>query len=414
MMASPDIKTFLVDGGMPKSGRSIATRMLADMYQHGNEFISMSQGMIPETCRVYVWDAANDPETDTGYRLWHEHGRATVHAGRIGTEAGDKAYATIANLALEAAEDGPVRIIIDLPAVQDSRMLVKALKPGLLEKLNTVPVWTLTRHPMSLGLLADRVQAFGGKNGVWGKQGVVLRNTWYSTAAEFVEWETSPIRRFLVDGCGWLDLRMFCLSDWLQQEMELKVPINMPFDIAGDMALENILWLHIWRFALELFRGESIREWRFIEQPEAVPEMERRTQKIEAYNLAFGLGKRDMTEEEYRDATLLVDRMGLKDDDPFWWFIASQTVHLPTPAQNELLRESIELAKQVKQSDLIKAAAGAILVDRIAHLSYRVFSQDTLAGWIRRNITNAALGWLVLGVMAVCVTAFGGGYLLAQ
>ncbi|MBN6743451.1 hypothetical protein JKG47_23945, partial [Acidithiobacillus sp. MC6.1] len=79
---------------------------------------------------------------------------------------------------------------------------------------------------------------------------------------------------------------MFCLSDWLQQEMALKVPINMPLDIAGDMALENILWLHIWRFALELFRGESIRDWRFIEQPEAVPEMERKTQKIEAFNLA--------------------------------------------------------------------------------------------------------------------------------
>ncbi|MBN6743479.1 hypothetical protein JKG47_24105, partial [Acidithiobacillus sp. MC6.1] len=67
--------------------------------------------------------------------------------------------------------DGPVRFIIDLPAVQDSRMLVKALKPELLEELNTCPVWTLTRHPMSLALLADRVQAFGD---VWRKQGVVL------------------------------------------------------------------------------------------------------------------------------------------------------------------------------------------------------------------------------------------------
>ncbi|MBN6743320.1 hypothetical protein JKG47_23245, partial [Acidithiobacillus sp. MC6.1] len=54
----------------------------------------------------------------------------------------------------------------------------------------------------------------------------------------------------------------------------------------------------------------------------------------------------------------------MKEDDPFWWFLASQLVRLPTPAQNNLLRESIELAKQVKQSDLIKAAAGAILVDR--------------------------------------------------
>ncbi len=359
-----NIKTFLVDGGLPGSGRSIATRMLADMYQHGNEFISASQGVIPENCRVYVWDAANDPETETGYRIWHEKGLATVHAGRIGTDTGARAYETLIELALSAANDGPARFIIDLPAVQDSRMLVKALKPELLEELNTYPVWTLTRHPMSLALLADRVQAFGD---VWRKQGVVLR-----------------------------------------------VPVNMPLDIAGDMALEEPLWLHIWRFALELFRGESIHEWRFIECPEDAPEMERRTQKIEAFNLAFGLGKRDMLEGEYRDATLLVDQMGLKDDDPFWWFLASQLVRLPTPAQNNLLRESIELAKQIERSDLIKAAAGAILMQRIAKVSYRVFSQDTLAGWVKRNITNRVLGWLVMGTMAGCLMACVGGYLLAQ
>ncbi len=341
----PNIKTFLVDGGLPGSGRSIATRMLADMYQHSDEFISASQGMIPENCRVYVWDAANDPETDTGYRIWHEQGRATVHAGRIGTDTGAKAYETLIELAFSAAKDGPVRFIIDLPAVQDSQMLVKALKPELLEELNACPVWTLTRHPMSLALLADRVQAFGD---VWRKQGVVLRNTWYAPAVDFTEWETSQVRQFLVDKCGWLDLRMFCLSDWLQQEMALKVPINMPLDIAGDMALEDLLWLHVWRFSLEMFRGESIHEWRFIESPEDAPEMEKKTQKIEAFNLAFGLGKRDMLEEEYRDATLLVDQMGLKEDDPFWWHIASQLVRLPTPAQNNLLRESIELAKKLR------------------------------------------------------------------
>ncbi|MBN6743472.1 hypothetical protein JKG47_24060, partial [Acidithiobacillus sp. MC6.1] len=67
------------------------------------------------------------------------------------------------------------------------------------------------------------MQAFGD---VWRKQGVVLRNTWYSTAVNFTEWEASQVRQFLVDKCGWLDLRMFCLSDWLQQEMALKVPIN--------------------------------------------------------------------------------------------------------------------------------------------------------------------------------------------
>ncbi len=53
-------------------------------------------------------------------------------------------------------------------------------------------------------------------------------------------------------------------------------------------------------------------------------------------------------------------------------------------------------------------------MQRIAKISYRVFSQDTLAGWIRRNITNRILAWLVFGAMTGCVMAGVGGYLLAQ
>jgi hypothetical protein len=103
-MTKPDIKTFLVDGGTLGCGRSIATRAIADMYLHGadNGYLELANRKIPR-CRVFVLDACNDPNTETGYQLWQKRGLATVQAGRFGTDAGSKAYETIVEQALAAA-----------------------------------------------------------------------------------------------------------------------------------------------------------------------------------------------------------------------------------------------------------------------------------------------------------------------
>ncbi len=55
------------------------------------------------------------------------------------------------------------------------------------------------------------------------------------------------------------------------------------------------------------------------------------TQRMEAFNTMFGKGRRDATDEEMQDIELLSDKMKMHDDDPFWWFIANQTVGKPDP-----------------------------------------------------------------------------------
>lgn len=390
------IKTFLVDGGLPRSGRSLATLILADLYQSGQNYSYGSvRDFVPDPpARVYVWDAANDPGMDTGYQIWHERGMATVHAGRIGTEEGMLAYMRVSNLALEASQTEEVRFIIDLPAIQDSQMLLDALKPELLEELNLFPVWTLTRHPMSLALLTDRTQVFGD---LWRKQGVVLRNTWFSRAQDFSEWEASPARTYLTGPCGWLDLRMFCLSDWLLGLLQEQNALHYPLNIASEKALQDQLWLHVWRFSLELFRGNSLKELRFIERPHEAPlTMEARTQKQEAYAWFISKGgRRDQWEEafpdEYREATLLVDRMGLKDDDPFWWHIAFSTVRLPTVADHRRLEALIRIVQSLKTADLVTAVAAVKFIERAARVSERILQMDTMAGWIARNVTDGEM-----------------------
>ena len=252
-MTTPDIKTFLVDGGMPGCGRSLAVRTLADMYIRGYRDEKLSHGRVPKT-RVYVWDACNDPETKTGYQLWHGRGEATVHTGRFGTEAGAKAYERIVELARAAAEVTPVRVIIDLPAEQNSEILRDRLKPEILAAINTIPVWLLTRQAMSLGLLADRVAVMPE---IYRRRGVALRNSWFSPEDGFVEWTSSGLRKALVEHGGWQDIFLLALNHYAKAAMD-NLHVNMPFDIANERALEDGTWMHWYRIALQLFRGEAM------------------------------------------------------------------------------------------------------------------------------------------------------------
>ena len=256
----PGIKTLLVDGGMPGCGRSLAVRTLADLYIRGYRDEKLSHGRVPKA-RVYVWDACNDPETSTGYQLWQERGEATVHTGKIGTEIGAKAYALISNLALEAAKEGPVRFIIDLPAIQDSGSLKRHLIVDLLQELNTIPVWLLTRQAMSLGLLADRVDVMPE---IYRNRGVVIRNSKFSHWNDYVEWRNSGLRRALVERGHWLDLFMLFCNQYAQAAMDREIP-NMPFNVANEKALADGSWMGLWRVAIQLFTGSEWDEWNVIE-----------------------------------------------------------------------------------------------------------------------------------------------------
>lgn len=55
-------------------------------------------------------------------------------------------------------------------------------------------------------------------------------------------------------------------------------------------------------------------------------------QRNEAFDTMLGRGQRKPTDEERRDAQLMMDKLRMPDDDPMWWFIANQTVGKPDPA----------------------------------------------------------------------------------
>ncbi|EGQ62038.1 hypothetical protein GGI1_10460, partial [Acidithiobacillus sp. GGI-221] len=54
-------------------------------------------------------------------------------------------------------------------------------------------------------------------------------------------------------------------------------------------------------------------------------------QRNEAFDTMLGRGRRKPTDEERRDAQLMMDKLRMHDDDPMWWFIANQTVGRPDP-----------------------------------------------------------------------------------
>ena len=58
----------------------------------------------------------------------------------------------------------------------------------------------------------------------------------------------------------------------------------------------------------------------------------REHQRTDAFDTMLGRGRRKPTDEERRDAQLMMDKLRMNDDDPMWWFIANQTVGKPDPA----------------------------------------------------------------------------------
>ena len=57
----------------------------------------------------------------------------------------------------------------------------------------------------------------------------------------------------------------------------------------------------------------------------------RERQRNEAFDTMLGRGRRTPTDEERQDAQLMMDKLRMEDNDPFWWFIANQTVGKPDP-----------------------------------------------------------------------------------
>lgn len=259
----PDIKTFLVDGGMSGCGKSLAARGIIDMYQHGADdgYLSIVDHSIPR-CKVFVWDASNEPDADTGYKRWG--GVTTTITGRLGTDQGAKAYESLIESAKDAARSGPVRVIIDLPNVSHSEFLRKHLKPELLQELNTIPVWLLDAGQASVTGLADRVLIIPE---IYRYRGVVLRNSHFGREEAFSAWISSMARTVLMrsERAAWLDLFMLSLSAWPQKKMREDC-LNMPLDLTNGKALKDGGWIGLWRMSIQLWRATFMRQMHIIEK----------------------------------------------------------------------------------------------------------------------------------------------------
>lgn len=256
-----DIKTFLIDGAMPGCGRSLAVRGLVDMYQHGADsgYLNLTLQRVPR-CKVFLWDACNEPDARTGYKLWKDRA-TTVVTGRIGTEHGARAYEALIERAEDAARVGPTRVVIDLPHMPHSEFLRAHLKPELLQGINTIPIWLLDQSAASLAVLTDRAQVMPE---IYRGRGAVLRNSYFGHWDAFTAWESSGVRMALLEHENWLDLFMLHLSAWPRKKM-LEDVINMPLDLANEKALADGSWIGLWRISIQLWRGSFMEGMNLIE-----------------------------------------------------------------------------------------------------------------------------------------------------
>ncbi|MBN6739842.1 hypothetical protein JKG47_04710 [Acidithiobacillus sp. MC6.1] len=129
--------------------------------------------------------------------------------------------------------------------------------------------------------------------------------------------------------------------------------------------------------------------------------------KQKAFALAFGKGKREAGNDEIRDATLLLDRMELKDSDPGWWFFASQAALVPDSVAVIQLGGIKTAIDRIKTLDPAQITEGIQLLKKTDALADRMFNYDTLSGWIARDLANHHLIWLLV-LFVVAMAAAGG------
>ncbi|MBU2770093.1 hypothetical protein [Acidithiobacillus caldus] len=134
--------------------------------------------------------------------------------------------------------------------------------------------------------------------------------------------------------------------------------------------------------------------------------------KQEAFTLAFGKGRREVGSVEINDATLLLDRMGMKDSDPGWWFFASQTAHVPDSVAVTQLGDIKTAIDRIKTLDENQITEGIQLLKKTDALAERMFNYDTLSGWIARGLADHHLIWALVFMVTMVLIATCVGYFM--
>lgn len=193
-------RTILVDGDKGGVGKSLATRALVEFY------LEQPAERRP---RLVVFDADHS-NPDVCGREGLKAGEGILSTGLIdlSTEAGWIDFAS----RLEKIREIDCRVIVNMPAqigsVFDGRI---GLLADVLREARTVPVWVLSRTRESITALEHRVRYLPSQYSA----GLAVRNLFFGSAEKFVLWDTSPLRKTLVAGGGWLETELPELNDQL-------------------------------------------------------------------------------------------------------------------------------------------------------------------------------------------------------
>ncbi|SCC93608.1 conserved hypothetical protein [Thiomonas sp. X19] len=203
------LKTFVVDGDKGGVGKTMVSRLLAETYLRGEEL------GLPK-CQLMVADAdKTNPDFcgEGGYETCDQFGSMLVDlsAPRLWGELANDLEGAVAASAL-----GEVRVVINLPAGIGERSLLSADRSaiGVLEYLRAVPVWVMGRTEDSISQLERRWKEFPKTY----EHGLVVLNQFFGDKDRFVMWNSSQVRRDLLDG-DWKEVAIPELSDLTVQRI---------------------------------------------------------------------------------------------------------------------------------------------------------------------------------------------------
>lgn len=132
--------------------------------------------------------------------------------------------------------------------------------------------------------------------------------------------------------------------------------------------------------------------------------------KRQAFDLALGKGEREISPEEIQEATLVLDRMGLGDNDPAWWFYAAQSARTADVGRMVQIG-NMEIAVQAMQKiDQEAVTRGVRLLSRTERLAAHLAQNDKVMGIFNRNFENGHLKMVATILVLVIAGAFAGGW----
>jgi hypothetical protein len=253
-------KTILVDGDKGGVGKSLATRALVQFY------LEQPAERRP---RLVVFDADHS-NPDVCGRDGLKPGDGILSTGLIdlATEAGWIDFAG----RLEKIRDLDCRVIVNMPAqigsVFDGRI---GLVADVLREARTLPVWVLSRTRESISALEHRLRHMRAQYST----GLAVRNLFFGQADKFVLWETSPVRKALVEDGAWLETELPELNDQLLVMMGRR-PLhevarfgieNQPLPLGYRLALQT--WLRRTLAALSKIETVQLSHARAVALPPA-------------------------------------------------------------------------------------------------------------------------------------------------